>query len=310
MEFLVSTPEINETPATLQFFDYLKKIAIDRPGFCYYKYPIAGGSDQHLPEIVIIDEEYGICAIDLYSFNYNDIQKITEYEWIVNNEAYDSPFLKLEDYKVNLLSKFQKYRPLRGKIKINTLVILPIINKSEMTSKFNDFSFNNVIFSNFLQVNYNNLWDKKSELTQEESRLFLSVSQGAGKLNDYKTLNLKATSYNMGRAISLIDAKISLLDKVQHAAAIQISDGPQRIRGMAGTGKTIILTMKAAILHSRFPDKKILYTFNTQSLYNQIKNLITKFYRESEEKDPNWDNLLVLHAWGGDTKKVYITAHV
>jgi superfamily I DNA and RNA helicase len=72
---------------------------------------------------------------------------------------------------------------------------------------------------------------------------------------------------------------------------------------MAGTGKTIILTMKAAFLHSRYPNAKILYTFNTQSLYNQIRDLITKFYRDTEEKDPNWNNLLIMHSWGGKAKQ-------
>src|SRR5258708_485274 len=93
------------------------------------------------------------------------------------------------------------------------------------------------------------------------------------------------------------------MDKEQHKAAVQIPEGPQVIRGMAGTGKTIILAMKAAYLHFKYPDKKILFTFNTQSLYNISKSLIQKFYSQIAEAEPNWNNLLVLHSWGGRHKE-------
>lgn len=70
---------------------------------------------------------------------------------------------------------------------------------------------------------------------------------------------------------------------------------------MAGSGKTIILAMKAAMIHMENPDANILYTFYTKSLYDQIKQLITRLYRMHEDHDPNWDKIDILHAWGGKT---------
>ena len=37
--------------------------------------------------------------------------------------------------------------------------------------------------------------------------------------------------------------------------------------------------MKAALIHLREPNKKILYTFMTRSLYDYIETLIIRFYR-------------------------------
>ena len=68
---------------------------------------------------------------------------------------------------------------------------------------------------------------------------------------------------------------------------------------MAGSGKTVVLAMKAAQLHINNPEEKILYTFYTKSLYDQVKRLITRFYRMTQDHDPNWENLHILHAWGG-----------
>lgn len=57
--------------------------------------------------------------------------------------------------------------------------------------------------------------------------------------------------------------------------------------------------MKAANLHARYPNKNILYTFHTQSLYNHVRSLISLFYRDLTGIDPDWDILNIRHSWGG-----------
>ena len=60
-------------------------------------------------------------------------------------------------------------------------------------------------------------------------------------------------------------------------AAFEIPEGPQRIRGLAGSGKTVVLALKAAYLHSQHPDWNIAVTFYTRSLSQQYKDMITNF---------------------------------
>jgi superfamily I DNA and RNA helicase len=84
-------------------------------------------------------------------------------------------------------------------------------------------------------------------------------------------------------------------------ASLTITEKSERIRGLAGSGKTVLLAMKAAKLHKRFPNKKIAYVFYTKSLYSQTIGLIRKYYIQIADDEPNWDNLLVLHSWGGTT---------
>ena len=50
----------------------------------------------------------------------------------------------------------------------------------------------------------------------------------------------------------------------------QIPPGPQRIRGIAGSGKTRLLCQKAAWMHKEHPDWDIAYVFFTQALYDEI----------------------------------------
>ena len=65
---------------------------------------------------------------------------------------------------------------------------------------------------------------------------------------------------SLGAIVRDIEKQIANLDAYQKKAALEISNGPQRIRGLAGSGKTIILALKAAYLHTAFPDKKICIT--------------------------------------------------
>ena len=56
-----------------------------------------------------------------------------------------------------------------------------------------------------------------------------------------------------GAIIQKIEKEIANLDQWQKSAAIECPDGPQRIRGLAGSGKTIVLALKAAYLHTANP---------------------------------------------------------
>lgn len=122
-----------------------------------------------------------------------------------------------------------------------------------------------------------------------------------------KRLNVRDTD-SMGSTIKYLESQVANLDRWQKNAAIESPEGPQRIRGLAGSGKTIILAMKAAYLHANDPEAKIVVTFNTRSLYQQFKNLIRRFYFDHVADDPNWDNLQIMHAWGsGSSAGLYST---
>ncbi len=95
-----------------------------------------------------------------------------------------------------------------------------------------------------------------------------------------------------------IDAKIANLDRWQKAAAIEMPEGPQRIRGLAGSGKTVVLAWKAAYLHAREPEWRIALTFYSRTLYEPLQEMVRRFYRDHTGHDPNWDHLRLLHAWG------------
>ena len=101
-----------------------------------------------------------------------------------------------------------------------------------------------------------------------------------------------------GAKLKKIEKEIANLDRWQNRGAIEYTNGPQRIRGLAGSGKTIVLALKASYLHVRHPEWRIVVTFQTRSLYQQFRGLIRRFTYDLIEDEPDWENLMVMHAWG------------
>jgi len=105
-------------------------------------------------------------------------------------------------------------------------------------------------------------------------------------------------SNSKGGILKAIEREIANLDRWQKKAAIESPEGPQRIRGLAGSGKTVVLALKAAYLHVQHPEWEIVVTFQTRSLYHQFRDLIRRFMFEHVGDEPNWEKLRILHAWG------------
>ena len=96
-----------------------------------------------------------------------------------------------------------------------------------------------------------------------------------------------------------MEDSIATLDNLQGKAVIETVEGVQRIRGLAGSGKTIALALKAAYLHAQRPDWRIAVTFNTRSLKGLFQSLIHRFSL-AHGNEPDWDNLRIIHAWGAE----------
>ena len=95
-----------------------------------------------------------------------------------------------------------------------------------------------------------------------------------------------------------LEEAIATLDPWQSRAVVETIDGIQRIRGLAGSGKTIVLALKAAYLHTLHPEWRIAITFYTRSLKDTFKRLVRDFHICYAGEEPDWSRLEVINAWG------------
>ena len=99
-------------------------------------------------------------------------------------------------------------------------------------------------------------------------------------------------------AVGKLEDEIASFDQRQRHVALSALGCPERIRGLAGSGKTVILAMKAALAHLDDPKAMILVTYYTRSLRDHLIRLVSRFHRHFGEGDPDWKRIHINHGWG------------
>jgi superfamily I DNA and RNA helicase len=299
MEFIVSLGDrYANDQATKNIWNKLDQVLNKVDGIAYYRHPAITSSAGSVPDLTVLAKGYQPFIIQCLSLEIQEIDQVDCDYWTIKSQKQDSPFLELDDYAVGLEAKFDRKRNLRKHFSVNKAIVFPLISKSEFAQKFDSYSEEEQIIWSDLNIS-SVLKPAKKQLNDSDWKLAKSVFQGVAL--DKGNINQTGEVVNLGQAIIELEKKITLLDPEQHKAAVQIAPGPQRIRGLAGTGKTVVLAKKAAIIHNtpELCNKRILFTFNTQSLYNQAQSLISKYYEADSGEYPDWDNTLYIrHGWG------------
>jgi len=253
----------------------------------YVDFPIYETYDENIivAQVMIISKYHGIILIKsstektIESFNTELEEDITPFF----DSLYSSLFSKSLRKKI-----FRRDRSTLN-FNISSLVYAPLLQAIE---KYKEIK----VFRNEKEL----LQILKSENDTDEQifKELVSFIEGTDGLKKKLNHNEKKDT-RKGAAAYKLEQEILSFDQFQKLAFTTDITGIKRIRGLAGSGKTVVLAIKAALTHLKYPNAKIAYTFYTKSLYQHIKNLIEKFYRQFNDKEPNWENLLILHAWGG-----------
>ena len=105
---------------------------------------------------------------------------------------------------------------------------------------------------------------------------------------------------SLGALIKKRNNSMSMLDSAQFNTVYNTIRTHSRIRGLAGSGKTILLVKKMAYLHYKNPELELAYVFYTKSLKQYIERLFRDFYHDFDKvKDPDMRKIHILHSWGG-----------
>ncbi len=271
---LKSKPEASKQLAGL--FENLK----DRfEGTLYLGYPIIGTSEGGFQiDALLLTKETGLIVFNVEEglrngTDYNDIQ----------DENYTKLKSKLIQHKL-----LTNRRELAFEIK--TATYAPAwTGDDEEDADYPCFTDNQKL------IDYLNSssWDES-----EYYEKLLSVLQSITTIRKNKSRDYVKKVDSRGAKLKKLEDSIANLDRQQSSAVIETVEGVQRIRGLAGSGKTIILALKVAYLHAKNPDWKIAVTFNTRSLKDQFKKYIRMFSYEHINEEPDWEKIDVVNAWG------------
>lgn len=278
-------------PAASQALDSLMSTQTELSGQLFIGYPIIGTPEgRHPIDALLVTPDKGIVVFDL-------IEGIDAGDY---GSRQDDSANKLEA-RLKTHRELMKGRNLR--IGIHTISFAPgISNPSSQTQ--GDYPLVNP--SLLLQALKKFPWKESDEEVYEKT---LSVIQSISTIRKAGTKRTITQEDSRGGKLKRLEDSIATLDSMQNKAVIETVEGVQRIRGLAGSGKTIVLALKAAYLHAQHPEWRIGVTFNTRSLKGHFRRLIDKFTLEQTGEEPDWENLRIIHAWGapggGDRDGIY-----
>ncbi|MBB6324462.1 superfamily I DNA and RNA helicase [Algoriphagus iocasae] len=312
MEFIAGNIELEDSDFVSQLWDNIVREINLIKGITGFKTPSLGKEINETPTLIIRGEEIGIIIIDVIDENIIGFDDENEF-WLTSNDNYIySRDLVIAAYEQEIRNRLKENKELfdlrKGDFKIPINVRKYLIfaqNKKEEISSINS-NVENELLNTFYGIDdYSKIFQEiKNTEGNNQGKIDIidSIFDGSNVYSRVAKKKIEKEPENMNEFIKKSLNNTFKLDSTQRQIALQIPNGPQRIRGLAGTGKTIILCMKAALAHKFFANMKILFVFNTQSMYNQVESLITKYYFNEVKKMPNWQNLDVLHAWGGSNK--------
>lgn len=252
-------------------------------GYLYIGYPIMGSPTGPIKfDALLLSKQHGFIAFDL-----------------VEGLELDSYKERLDDIASMLDVKLKPYPNLKKgrdlKFNINTFTFSPAKTRIPESD------------DPYICTNKNNLISEIEKCPGfDDDQLFLHLTAAVQVVTSIRAGRQKREfkrPQSRGAKLKKVEDSIANLDQHQSRAVIETVDGVQRIRGLAGSGKTIILALKVAYLHSQNPEWKIAVTFNTRSLKDQFKRLITNFTIEQTGIEPDWDQIDIINAWGGPGDK-------
>jgi len=284
----------------------------DRECMGYSHYPLYQkiGENRDEPDIVIADQEWGLTVIEVRPYAVDNIDDITGEDWSLRNQQRDrdDPGRIARKKLQKLISHVEGDRLFRL-IGGRSFVALPHIEREEWAGRGLDQKVGGtaILFADDLgkktlrkRIKNATPLVQPQELNDEQ---WMHLQGAFGGTTVYQKVSEERTNDTSTRAgvVTELRERLHALDLQQEHIGKEIPPGPQRIRGIAGSGKTVLLCQKAAHMHLKHPDWDIALVFFTRSLYDQIENLTNRWIKrfsggERETYDPN--RLHILHAWG------------
>jgi superfamily I DNA and RNA helicase len=294
----------------------LKDAFKEGDGVAYYRYPIFAkhGSRLSEPDFLVVHRKYGVWIFESKGCQIGNIVAIQGHDWQMRDwySTTMSPISQVEAQHWEVKHLVGKNKELQG-IPIEWRVVLPFIQTDEWASSgyLNHPSTNGVVWlkedlekPRFLQKIQEASAGQMPQISDELWERLKGVFRGVVDDTPPRLPIPGTPPTNYSQIIHAVENRLKVLDEQQNRVSQEVPDGPQRIRGLAGTGKTILFARRVAQMHAHYPGWEIAFVFWSRSLYQQILALVESNFRRitGTGEAPNWDKLHIWHAWGSNQR--------
>lgn len=298
----------------------------ESPDTVWHGLPTCGklGKEDMEPDVAILDRKIGLLIIEVKDATIEQIECIDGGAWYMSDSWYSTGVKGRAEKETPIFQARKQMFSCQDEIKEygmgelindqgncivvgNRLVCLPFVSEKEFEQKFGPKYLPDILFKETLKnLDLDRIFSRlkfvQKSISEEDFLKARCAVSGAPFIAKPTSRPPKNSDGKWAKLRECRKALIPNLSWQQEVAGNSIPDGPQKIRGLAGTGKTIVMAMKFAHAHSLHPDWKILVTYGTktlrQILYSSIKECIT-----AQVVDPGFldgsdfpENLEITHA--------------
>jgi superfamily I DNA and RNA helicase len=311
---------LNPNTAERRFWEALHDAFEKDQCLAYFRFPIyrPSGSVHRVPDVILLHRSHGLWIFEVKGCGISNVHAIAGAIWTMADwhSEEEQPTAQAEDGMYAIQSRLTERRETRGLLNFHYRVVLPMISSPQWTEK----GFDVLPSTSGVIVLQNDLAPAKlrqkiedgarehpqRSLSDEQWSLACAALGGPLPSKEPREIPTGTSVQSPVRVIQYMESRLRSLDEQQLKIAYLVPEGPQRIRGLAGTGKTMLFAKRAALMHREHPEWRIAFVFFTRSLYEQILSIIKQFFVElsgDEKSEPDWQNLQVLHAWGAKERK-------
>ena len=258
-------------------------------------------------DFIIWLPEHGLLVIEVKDWSKDRFETL-------NPDTFTGRFYNKNDYKVvlvknpesqvrkcmlNILNEFKKSSiflqnsgPYKGNIKfpITSCVIYTELKQSDADSIGLSLpsisTVHKTIFKDDLRLVAENKIFKQKLINafKDVTFPFAKLSYAEEKFLRYMIFpEIRVNEFTQDELFTIKPQEIKALDLSQESIAKNIGDGHRILKGVAGSGKTLVLACRAKYLKTIYPDYKILVVCYNNSLCNHLRQMFGDDFNEKIE---------------------------
>ena len=244
--------------------------------------------DGDNPDIVVLKETGGVYIIEVKDWNLESylydkrLGSYGEFYLVKDKCKVGNPFKQVTKYKDDifgmhieeLFMKKEKNRSIFGKL----------VKVGVYFHKADEYSVKNKFYTNLKDVNFIKKWGYDSNISIDIRN---SLDRNCEYMNSklykefHRLFQPAYHSFDEGEYINLTDKQKELATSKPNCSV--------KIKGVAGSGKTLVLANRAVSATKRTGNKVLILTYNI-TLINYIKDRISKV-----REDFSWDRFVILN---------------
>ncbi|MCF8009402.1 MAG: NERD domain-containing protein [Halanaerobiales bacterium] len=262
------TPDMRATEGEVRTYN---KLASQLDNNWYIWYDIGIGNSEVYPDFTLIHPQYGLFVLEVKDYKFSHIEEVTKTQVKTKFRNSKNPIIQARDYIFSVVNKVAFDPP------YSYGVVFPNISREEITKPLQN------------KIGISDIINPKLLLTKSD--LNSSLQSKLQKMRSKPSENKRLTTLQFNTLRMTIDPSIkvphrftsnessdkekipAVLDVKQERAAKSIGEGHRLLKGIAGSGKTLIMLYRTKIIAHMHPEWDVLFICWNRSLINYLEQM-------------------------------------